>query len=581
MEDVKHELSSRKLQFLEPDLPRFVELQNRFHLTTSLLVSKWDAFLLNHNGLSSNSFEIFATGLAKQASRKRERGMMNAESIDKIIHPSSASSTPTSSSNPSFNSNSNSNSISNSSGSGSGVIKSMGSPPASVPSVVKRANSSGTSTTSAAVGSPGFASVLGSPPQPATSVLRDPKTLLSHNGSLPAYFRSGNGSDAVVSLSAKNDLPRSKFRYMWQRADEIRMAMEDIISIRGSKILQNAGIDESLLVSANHASAEPVFVVGMLALDTSVQYGKLNLFSAELVDVDGNAVKLDFRDYLQNQQANAEQKTEDKENEQPQKAAVVEGLFPGQILVVQGMNADGSTLMVQNIFSIALGPLKQHPLMPKSDAAQDQGSPGFSICILAGPFGGFVRDALAKARLSHAVVVTGMLTTLEERAIQEFQSEAGIPVLVIPCHESESSDFCVFPQPGNPCIVEVSTNQSSFSPLSVGFVSVDVLAGLAKEEMALVKDRDRFASLCRHLLDQGSFYPLVPPADNIPMDLTLLDKLQFADRPNVIVLPSVLQHFVKDVDGTICINPRLMQNRQLATIHVGADSQIRVDVERI
>lgn len=532
MEDLQRELDSRRLQYSQTDLPRFLELQNRFHFTSSTVVSKWDAFLLNHT-FSANSFEQFASMIAKQASRKRERGILNAETIE-----ATASKPPT--------------------------IHKMSSPPAS--------SRTGTSSNSAI--SPSLSAVLGSPPVPQT-VVRDPKTLHTHNGALSTFYRAGNSQDVKIRIASKtndgSNAARTKFRYMWQRADDIRNSIEDVISRRALMIAQRMGIDESLLVNASHASAEPVFVAGMIGNDVSATYGKLNLHACELVDVDGISVRLDFRSYLQ-----AQAEAEGDENKENQKSSArIDGLFPGQVVIVEGLNTDGSTLLVRQIFSNALGPKPHNAPVSSADPLSNS---GFSVCVMSGPFGGSIQDALAKARLSHGALICGQLTANDEREIAEFQAESGTSVWIVPSHESETNDLFVFPQPGNPTIVELAADNVS---RTIGLVSMDVLTALAREEISLVKDRDRFASLCRHLLDQGSFMPLVPPSESIPFDQTMLDRASFSERPDVLILPSILQHFVKDVEGTICINPRTMSNRQVAVIHFSADGQVRVDIDRI
>ena len=56
--------------------------------------------------------------------------------------------------------------------------------------------------------------------------------------------------------------------------------------------------------------------------------------------------------------------------------------------------------------------------------------------------------------------------------------------------------------------------------------------------------------LANHLLQQRSFYPLYPPSEEINIDLEQLESLGKLDvQPHVLILPSDLLHFFKDING--------------------------------
>jgi len=62
--------------------------------------------------------------------------------------------------------------------------------------------------------------------------------------------------------------------------------------------------------------------------------------------------------------------------------------------------------------------------------------------------------------------------------------------------------------------------------------------------------------ITRHLLSQRSFYPLYPPDESLPLDTEkLADHGQMDYTPHILIVPSDLRHFIKDVDGTVVINP--------------------------
>jgi len=74
---------------------------------------------------------------------------------------------------------------------------------------------------------------------------------------------------------------------------------------------------------------------------------------------------------------------------------------------------------------------------------------------------------------------------------------------------------------------------------------------------------DRMGRLARHLLSQRNFYPLYPPDESVPLDVELwADHAQMLITPHVLIVPSDLRHFIKDVDGTLVVNPERLTKGQ-------------------
>lgn len=95
----------------------------------------------------------------------------------------------------------------------------------------------------------------------------------------------------------------------------------------------------------------------------------------------------------------------------------------------------------------------------------------------------------------------------------------------------------------------------------------------ADQEDDAVQDsnpRDNMMSLCRDIIDQQSYYPMFPPPKEMSHELNLdVSHLELASFPNgktgeedeekvipdILILPSMLKHFIKKVDQSLCINP--------------------------
>ena len=68
---------------------------------------------------------------------------------------------------------------------------------------------------------------------------------------------------------------------------------------------------------------------------------------------------------------------------------------------------------------------------------------------------------------------------------------------------------------------------------------------------------DRIRRLATHLLQQRSFYPLYPQSEEMNIDFEQLELLgQIEVQPHVLITPSDLMHFFKDVEGGLVINPQ-------------------------
>ncbi|GCC18614.1 hypothetical protein chiPu_0022112 [Chiloscyllium punctatum] len=75
---------------------------------------------------------------------------------------------------------------------------------------------------------------------------------------------------------------------------------------------------------------------------------------------------------------------------------------------------------------------------------------------------------------------------------------------------------------------------------------------------------DRFTRILKHILTQRSYYPLYPPAEEINLDYECLQLYaQLPVTPDILIVPSELRYFIKDVLGCICINPGRLTKGQV------------------
>ncbi|XP_037943678.1 DNA polymerase alpha subunit B-like, partial [Teleopsis dalmanni] len=261
------------------------------------------------------------------------------------------------------------------------------------------------------------------------------------------------------------------------------------------------------------------------------------------------------------------------------------GVFPGQVVMVSGMNPKGDTLTVENI--IAEKQLTQ-PTPPKIDSQ-------LSVVIAAGPYT-FDDDILydplhdllnyLKENLPDVLVLTGPFFDVDHQIILENMGEtfevffermiAGIveiigtstTVLMV------SSQYDAMADPVYPTLpvslkktypnVHMLPDPSmiDLNGIIIGMTSTDVVDHIISTELA-INAGDKIKRVVNHLYNQGSFYPLnPPPEDKLCLDSNLTSKFANIEQiPNIIILPSDQKCFIRVVNGSLAINPgRLADN---------------------
>ncbi|CAN7998853.1 unnamed protein product [Ixodes hexagonus] len=261
-------------------------------------------------------------------------------------------------------------------------------------------------------------------------------------------------------------------------------------------------------------------------------------------------------------------------------------VFPGQVIVGKGANANGQNLVLEELLEgkmlpfpseapelegplhvvVACGPYTTADTLsfePMTDFTAYLAEHQPHVCIMIGPF----------VDCKHELIQKGNLPDLYETIFQK-QIDALANVLegtrtqlvLVPSHTDVHHEN-VFPTPPfklekahkrihcvpDPCMLDING-------LVVGVTGVDILLHMGKEELSFPPgSSDRLSRLAKHILTQYSFYPLYPPSESINVDISLLETSgRFEVTPHLLVLPSGLRHFVKDVNGCICINPEHM-----------------------
>lgn len=283
-------------------------------------------------------------------------------------------------------------------------------------------------------------------------------------------------------------------------------------------------------------------------------------------------------------------------------------LFPGQTVLLRGVNPTGSSLVVKKLLSdamlpvatteeaqvydqatvkvtVAAGPFcssENLDYRPLSDLMDVVLSNGTDVLVLIGPFLdakhpdiergdiGRTYEELFEDVLQHHVLRrvdahnnTAARGKLVQRivlipSLQDMHHHA-----VFPQFPFVSESFAPFRElllcASNPC-------QLRINGVTFGFTSVDPLkhmGGAVLLQRAAGADAaggNRLLEMASLLLEQQSFLPLNPAPIDIPLDTTTnLAGVEFGEAtPQILVLPSALKEFAEPLKGTLVVNPSFL-----------------------
>ncbi|CAE7489375.1 POLA2, partial [Symbiodinium microadriaticum] len=194
------------------------------------------------------------------------------------------------------------------------------------------------------------------------------------NESLPVRgsFRSSQssllGARCTVSLKDSDEFPNvmQRYRYMFTTLEERARALDRHHASLEEDMCSRAGIGDSL-GAVGIPSPDPVWVCGRICNEASE--GKINKTSVVLEGSRSGSSRR--RAHLDLQ-------------ELPQYA-----LFPGQIVLVEGINASGRRMVAKRILEGVPRPLSQSPpsrLLEYHHSRLHQGGGALNVIVAAGPF---------------------------------------------------------------------------------------------------------------------------------------------------------------------------------------------------
>ncbi|XP_063175207.1 DNA polymerase alpha subunit B isoform X3 [Chroicocephalus ridibundus] len=366
--------------------------------------------------------------------------------------------------------------------------------------------------------------------------------------------RGGAGCTPKLFGVPEENLTKS-YKFMFQKALDVREVLSWRIEELGDVLKNHHHLEEfaSVLLPAQ----EPVTVLGQIGCDSN---GKLNAKSVVLEGdrehSSGGQIPLDL--------------SELKEY----------SLFPGQIVALEGTNSTGRMMVVSKLYEgvplpfhtptepapeqrmvlVACGPYTTSDSIafdPLTDLIEVIVRDRPDVCVLFGPFLDAKHEQVENCQLlgSFAEVFKLCLKMIIEgtRSVDSrliFVPQLPVFPSFLPPAPAPSSSSC--PRCGT-CTTTTSTRSRRSSAPSCPRTT-DRSSGIS----------DRFTRILKHVLTQRSYYPLYPPSEELNVDYeSFYSYASLPVTPDVLVAPSELRYFVKDVLGCVCINPGRLTKGQV------------------
>ncbi|XP_074650812.1 DNA polymerase alpha subunit B-like [Tubulanus polymorphus] len=257
-------------------------------------------------------------------------------------------------------------------------------------------------------------------------------------------------------------------------------------------------------------------------------------------------------------------------------------LFPGQVVVMNGINNIGNRLVVKKLYEpimpppiglenvvgplnvmVACGPfttstsLAYEPLVDLIKVIQED-SP--DVCIFLGPF----IDCKNKLVQDFTDSTYDEMFANQIKQIVHATERCNTQLIFVPSSRDVHHDF-IYPQPpflsgDDSTRVHMVSDPCTFSinGLIIGLTSTDVLLHLGGEEISVFPpgSTDRLTRLCKHIISQRSYYPLYPPGEDVNLEFeTFENHARLPSVPHILLVPSDLRYFIKEVSKCCCINP--------------------------
>jgi len=366
-------------------------------------------------------------------------------------------------------------------------------------------------------------------------------------------------NDIIASITVASKPLLQPYKFMFERLRDRAAVLDETICRVGDRLVDKWELVQDELLDISTTQPETSVGIGRVQCDSE---GRLNsnsvVLHGSLDTSSGACLPLDLS------------------------MVPAYSLFPGQVVATDCTNPNGSKLVASKMYEGTSLPLADISLADSSVLSMVAAAGPFttsdsigmeplqdifniikekkpSVAFLLGPFLDMKNSAICGAAEDFDSQWVKMVTLMAK------EMEGLVTQLVLVPSSRDAVGYPVYPQPpfpssslylpnmrcvSDPCVLDISG-------VKVAITSSDILFHLGKEEISFPpRSGDRMSRLSSHLLQQASMYPLYPPSEELNVDFEKLEHFALLDKaPHLMVLPSDLTHFVREVTGTTVINP--------------------------
>uniref|UniRef100_A0A8C1NJ24 DNA polymerase alpha subunit B n=2 Tax=Cyprinus carpio TaxID=7962 RepID=A0A8C1NJ24_CYPCA len=362
----------------------------------------------------------------------------------------------------------------------------------------------------------------------------------------PRWTGKGWSAVRVELLEEGENSLISSYKYMFQRLRDVRDVLTEKIEELGEELRSHFNIEEFSPVSL--PVQDSITVLGQVCCDSN---GKLNAQSVLLEagqEQGGRLVPVNL--------------SELKEF----------SLFPGQVVVMEGMNPSGEKFVATKLYEgiplpfycpsepvmvmMACGPYTPSESLtydPLIDLITIINKDRPDVCILFGPFVDSKHEQIEKNQ------VTETFENIFKRCVDsivEGTKGSGCRLVFVPSQRDVHHHY-IYPQPPF-SLTNLSKDDSArvtlapdpctllIGNVTFGLTSTDIVFHMGAEEISSGTGTERFSRIMKHMLTQRSYYPLHPPAEEVNMDYDKFQQFgQMNLTPDILIVPSELRYFIK------------------------------------
>uniref|UniRef100_A0A915EIW1 DNA polymerase alpha subunit B n=1 Tax=Ditylenchus dipsaci TaxID=166011 RepID=A0A915EIW1_9BILA len=256
-------------------------------------------------------------------------------------------------------------------------------------------------------------------------------------------------------------------------------------------------------------------------------------------------------------------------------------IFPGMHMTAQGKYNEQGTFVIENII--------EPPKLVPAKLCQENQTSRITVIVATGPFIFKDDDVYSVKLVDHAISCNANALVLigpfiledyepsgensvkelfhrHMKALSTAASKCNLKVIIIPCYSAFPTPPYVVPKSclehnlkllADPAIFTIGGVQ--FAVSASGIVDHLIEQESLKPQESENRNKDPVSRIFSQIFSSKSLYPLYPANASLPFSTKGKKKIVLAERPHVMILPSVEKPIIRVVEGCVCLIPAKFQ----------------------